>query len=134
MMKVSDLMVTDLAVVNQDSSVREAVVLLADARVHAMPVVDRRGRLVGVLSSSDIVQTTAEHRSAGAADDMFDDTVVQDIMTAPPKTIGPDADVRAAAQEMLRLDVHRLFVVHQAELLGVVAQSDIVRAVADGRL
>jgi CBS domain-containing protein len=35
---------------------------------------------------------------------------------------------------MLRLDVHRLFVVHQAELLGVVAQSDIVRAVADGRL
>jgi len=59
-MKVADLMVTDLAVVNQDISIREAVIQLADARVHAMPVVDRRDRLVGVLSSSDIVQPTAD--------------------------------------------------------------------------
>jgi CBS domain-containing protein len=133
-MKVSELMVTELAVVNEDISIREAVIQLADARVHAMPVVDRRGRLLGVLSSSDIVQTTAERRTAGDTDEMFDDMVVGDIMTTPPKTIGPDEDVRAAAQEMLRLDVHRLFVVQQKDLLGVVAQSDIVRAVADNRL
>ncbi len=133
-MKVSDLMVADLAVVNEDISIREAVIQLADARVHAMPVVDRRGRLVGVLSSSDIVQTAAEQRSAGDTDAMFDDMMVRDIMTTPPKTSGPDEDVRAAAQRMLQLDVHRLFMVQQAELLGVIAQSDIVRAVADGRL
>jgi CBS domain-containing protein len=133
-MNVTDLMVTDLAVVNEDVSVQEAVIQLADARVHAMPVVDRRGRLVGVLSSSDIVQTTAERRSAGGADEIFEDTVVSDIMTTPPKTIGPDEDVRIAAQLMLRLDVHRLFVVRDTELVGVIAQSDIVRAVADSRL
>jgi len=127
-------MVTDLAVVNQDISIREAVIQLADARVHAMPVVDRRDRLVGVLSSSDIVQTTAERRSAGDTDEMLDDTVVRDIMTTPPKTIGPGEDVRAAAKQMLQLDVHRLFVVQKTDLLGVIAQSDIVRAVADGRL
>ena len=96
-------------------------------------MVDRRGRLVGVLSSSDIVQTTAERRSAGDTDEMFVDTVVRDIMTTPPKTIGPDEDVRAAARQMLALDVHRLFVVQQTELVGVIAQSDIVRAVADGK-
>ena len=133
-MKVSELMVTELAVVNEDVSIREAVIQLADARVHAMPVVDRRGRIVGVLSSSDIVQTTAERRSAGDTDEMLDDMVVGDIMTTPPKTIAPDASVRAAAQQMLHLDVHRLFVVQQKDLLGVIAQSDIVRAVADDRL
>lgn len=133
-MKVADLMVTDLAVVNGDISVQEAVIQLADARVHAMPVVDRRGRLVGVLSSSDIVQTTAERRSAGGSDEIFEDTVVGDIMTTPPKTVGPDEDVRTAAQLMLQLDVHRLFVVQDTELLGVIAQSDIVRAVAGGRI
>lgn len=133
-MKVADLMVVDLAVVNGDISIQEAVIQLADARVHAMPVVDRRGRLVGVLSSSDIVQTTAERRSAGGSDEIFEDTVVGDIMTTPPKTVGPDEDVRTAAQLMLQLDVHRLFVVQGTELLGVLAQSDIVRAVADGRL
>jgi len=90
--------------------------------------------LAGVLSSSDIVQTTAERRSAGDTDEMLDDTVVRDIMTTPPKTIGPGEDVRAAAKQMLQLDVHRLFVVQKTDLLGVIAQSDIVRAVADGRL
>ncbi len=133
-MKVADLMVSDLAVVNEDITIQDAVIHLADARVHALPVVDRRGRLVGVLSSSDIVQTTAERRSAGGSDEIFEDTVVRDIMTTPPKTIGPDDDVRVAAQKMLQLDVHRLFVVQRSELLGVIAQSDIVRAVADGRL
>jgi CBS domain-containing protein len=39
-----------------------------------------------------------------------------------------------AAQEMLYLDVHRLLVVKGEKLLGVISQSDIVRAVASGRL
>lgn len=133
-MRVADLMATKLTVINQDTTIQEAVMQLADAHVHALPVVDRRGRLVGVLSSSDIVQTTAERTSAGEADEMFDDTIVRDIMTTPPKTIGPEEDVRTAAQQMLHLDVHRLFVVQQSALLGVIAQTDIVRAVADGRL
>lgn len=133
-MKVADLMVTDLTVVNEDVTIREAVIKLADAHVHAVPVVDRRGRLVGVLSSSDIVQTTAEHTNDSDSEKLFADTIVRDIMTTPPKTIGPNEDVRTAARQMLHLDVHRLFVIEKAELLGVIAQSDIVRAVADGQI
>jgi CBS domain-containing protein len=133
-MNVASLMITDLTVVHQDVLVQEAVMQLADAHVHAVPVVDRRGRLVGVLSSSDIVQATAERSSSGDGEEFFEDTTVRDIMTTPPKTIGPDADVRLAAKQMLELDVHRLFVVSADELLGVVAQSDIVRAVAEGRI
>jgi len=133
-MKVADLMVTDLTVVNEDVAIREAVIKLADAHVHAVPVVDRRGRLVGVLSSSDIVQTTAEHTNDSDSEELFADTIVRDIMTTPPKTIGPNEDVRTAARQMLHLDVHRLFVIEKTELLGVIAQSDIVRAVADGQI
>ena len=60
--------------------------------------------------------------------------MVRDAMTTPPRTISPQADIREAAQQMLHLDVHRLFVVDGDELVGVIAQSDIVRAVATGRL
>ncbi|MDH3455412.1 MAG: CBS domain-containing protein [Gemmatimonadota bacterium] len=133
-MKVADLMARDLTVVNQDITIQEAVVQLADAQVHGVPVVNRRGRLVGVLSSSDIVQTTAERTSGGDADELFDDTLVRDIMTTPPKTVAPTEDVRTAAKHMLELDVHRLFVIEGDSLVGVIAQSDIVRAVADGTI
>jgi CBS domain-containing protein len=133
-MTVAELMIRDLTVVNEDITIQEAVVHLADAKVHGVPVVNRRGRLVGVLSSSDIVQTTAERTSGGDVDELFDDTLVRDIMTTPPQTVAPTKDVRAAAQQMLHLDVHRLFVVEGETLVGVIAQSDIVRAVADGRI
>ena len=47
-MRVADVMKTDLAVINEDVAIRSAVVLIADAHVLGVPVVDRRGRLVGV--------------------------------------------------------------------------------------
>ncbi len=129
-MRVSDLMKTELAVVNEDASVAEAIVELADAHVHGVPVLDRRERIVGVLSSSDILQTAAESEGARR----FDQMLVRDIMTTPPQTLGPDEDIKNAAQLMLELDVHRLFVEKDRELVGVIAQSDIVRALATGKL
>ncbi|NIM49795.1 MAG: CBS domain-containing protein [Gemmatimonadales bacterium] len=133
-MKVADLMITDLAVVNEDITMAEAMVQLADARVHGVPVVNRRGRIVGVLSSSDILQTAAEGASAGEGYARFGQTLVRDIMTPRPQTISPNADVKNAAQRMLEENVHRLFVVKGSELVGVISHSDIVRAVATGKL
>ena len=133
-MKVSDVMVTELAVVNEDVTLAEAVVSLADAHVHGAPVLDRRGRLVGVLSSSDILQAAAESSSAGAGERFLAQTLVRDMMTTPPRTIGPDEDIKVAAQKMLELDIHRLFVVRGSDMLGVISQSDIVRALAVGDL
>jgi CBS domain-containing protein len=133
-MKVADVMVTELAVVNEDVPLAEAVMSLADAHVHGAPVLDRRGRLVGVLSSSDILLAAAESSAAGSGEQFLAQTLVRDMMTTPPRTIGPDEDVKVAAQKMLELDIHRLFVVRGSDMLGVISQSDIVRALAVGEL
>jgi CBS domain-containing protein len=55
-------------------------------------------------------------------------------MTAHPQTAEPDDEVKEAAQRMLYLEVHRLFVVYDGELVGVISQSDIVRAVATAKI
>jgi CBS domain-containing protein len=55
-------------------------------------------------------------------------------MTPFPLTISPESDVKAAAQEMLNADVHRLYVTTDQQLVGVISMSDIVRAVAAGVL
>lgn len=132
-MRVSDLMQSNLVTVPADGMVSEAVIALADSHVTGLPVVDAAGRLVGVLSTSDILTALAE-RDPSEESALFEGTLVRDLMTPKPMTIAPQASVREAAQQMLYANVHRLFVERDGELLGVVSQSDVVRAVANARV
>lgn len=128
--KVADIMRTNLQTANPDTSIHEAITTLADAHVLGLPIIDRDGRLVGVLSASDVLDRLAEAADADERERLFRHSVVRDLMTPNPVTIRPDADVKDAAQEMLYLEVHRLFVVDAEKLVGIVSQSDVVRAVA----
>lgn len=129
-MKVADLMQTDLKTVTPGTSVAEAVLVIADHHVSALPVVERRGQIVGVLSTSDILNAAAETASPEEREELFEHTLVREIMTPRARTIGIDADVKEAAQQMLYLEIHRLFVEEDGKLVGVISQSDVVRAVA----
>ena len=133
-MKVADLMETDLQVVQEDLTVAEAVVTLAEGHIRGLPVVDRHNRMVGVLSSSDVLEAAAECADAEERNALFERTIVAEVMTPRPKTISPDAEVKEAAKQMLELEVHRLFVERRGELVGVISQSDIVRAVATAKI
>ncbi len=125
-MKVAELMQTNLKTVSADATIADAVVELTEARVSALPVVDRFGRAVGVLSTREILKAEGERLDAG--------TCVIEIMAAWPTTIDPDLDVRQAAQEMLYLNVQRLFVEYDGALVGVISQTDIVGAVATAKV
>ncbi len=133
-MRVAELMETDLKVLADDATVGEAVATLADSHVSAVPVLDHKRRFVGVLSTTDVLQAEAECTSAEERERLFQDTLVREIMTTTPQTVEPDDHVKDVAQRMLYLEVHRLFVVYEGELVGVVSQSDIVRAVATAKL
>ncbi len=133
-MQVADLMNEDLQMASEDITVAEAVVTFAEGHIHGLPVVNYKHQMVGVLSTSDVLEAAAECADAEERNALFEKTLVGEIMTSRPRTISPDADVKNAAQQMLQLDVHRLFVEQGGELVGVIAQSDIVRAVATAKL
>lgn len=132
-MKVAELMRTDVKTIGPDATIAEAVELLAEGHVSGLPVVDKHDRIVGVLSSSDILEAEAEATGA-ERDRLFDNTTVAELMTATPHLTTPDLDIREAAQQMLYLDVHRLFVEQNGALVGVISQSDLVRALATSRV
>ena len=133
-MRVADLMHTNLKTATPDDTLGDAVVELVDGHVSALPVVDARGRLVGVLSTTDVLTAIAEAEGSEARARLFADTLVREVMTARSLTIEPTETIAQAAREMLYLDVHRLFVVQDGELLGVISQTDIVGAVATQRV
>jgi CBS domain-containing protein len=132
--RVAELMQKDVKAVRPDVSVADVIASLADAHVSGVPVVDRHGQMLGVISSSDVMVQEAEADDTEARTTLLESTMAQDIMTPHPLTIDPNADVREAAREMLYAEVHRLFVVEHGKLVGVISTSDIVRGVATGKL
>jgi CBS domain-containing protein len=123
---VVDLMAGDPIVVGPDLAVAEVAQILADYDVRGLPVVDADGRLVGVVSQTDLVSLWASSVESSS----WPGLVVRDVMTKPALTIRGSASLRQAAQAMTNGHVHRLVVVgDDAETaLGVISDSDLVRA------
>lgn len=133
-MRVAEIMETNVRAIAPDATVAELVQDLADLHVSGLPVVNPDGRVVGVVSATDVLQAGAEQDDPVARRRLFERTTVRDIMTSNPYMIEPDADVREAAKQMLYADVHRLFVQEGGRLVGVVSQTDVAHAVGTGRL
>ncbi len=133
-MTVAELMQGNVRTVGSESSIAEAVVSLADGHVSGMPVVDGSGKVVGVVSTTDVLAAEAEAEDPIARRVLFENTPVREIMTPRPFTIAPDEDIREAARQMLYADVHRLFVAEGDQIVGIITTTDIVRAVATGKL
>lgn len=132
-MRVAELMTPKVRSISADASVAEAVQVMADGHVSALPVLQGTA-VVGVVSTTDILQAQAEVEDRRARTMLFEQTPVGDLMTRDPLTIEPDADVRDAARQMLYADVHRLFVIDHGRLVGVLSQTDIAQAVGSGRV
>jgi predicted transcriptional regulator len=134
-MKVAELMQPNVRTINSDASVAEVVLSLADGHISGLPVVDKGGRIIGVVSATDVLTAEAEaEESSTVGQALMQETSVRDIMTPRPYTVAPDEDVREAARQMLYAEVHRLFVAEGDRLVGVLSTTDIVRAVATGKL
>ena len=181
MLTVRDLMTTDVATVDPDLTLREAVELFNTRHVSGVPVMAGR-RLVGVLSASDVlvfegatpgVPTArpameleewdeptewieGEEAPAAFFSDQWSDAgadvlerfaevsgpewdrlaehTVAEAMTPSLCSVAPFVDVYTAAEYMLRAGVHRLIVMDEGRLVGVLSSMDIVRAVAQHRL
>ena len=133
-MRVRELMQSGVKTIELDATVNDAVATLTECHISALPVVDRMGRMVGVISSTDILISEVEARDAQAREALFENTPVRDIMTPRPLTVSPKAEVKEAAQQMLYADIHRLFVTEGDRVVGVISTTDIARALATGGL
>lgn len=109
----------DIVSVEAETPVREAVALLAEKRIGAMPVLEGE-RVAGVMSERDIIYCLS---SDGAA---ILDWPVSRVMTAPAITIEPAVPVLAALSQMTKRRIRHLPVVDGGRLIGFVSIGDLV--------
>ena len=102
------------------ATVREAVALLAEKRIGALPVV-KDGAIAGIFSERDVV-----YRLAAVGPAMLDGPV-GDVMTAPAITVDPATDVLEALGLMTRRRIRHLPVVGDGTMIGFVSIGDLVK-------
>jgi len=121
-----DIMTADATYCSADSTAAEAARKMADENVGAVPVCDTDGRLCGVVTDRDlavkIVATGQDPASVRLADLVDGGEVV---------TIGADDSVEEAIRTMKDHAVRRLPVIDGTDLVGMVSQADIARAMPD---
>jgi len=101
-------------------SVRDAVALLSERRIGALPVLDG-GSVIGIFSERDLI-----YKLAGSGLDALD-SQVRSVMTSPAVTVEPDTSVLAALSLMTRRRIRHLPVIEQGQLTGFVSIGDLVK-------
>jgi CBS domain-containing protein len=119
---IADVMSENLATVDADQTVAEAAKMMSTHDISCVVVV-ANGAAVGVLTEKDLVKyaVDTEHKPS--------QTPVAQVMSAPVQCVSPGCSVLSANQKMSALRLRRLVVVDGKTPLGVVSQSDIMRAI-----
>ncbi|HTJ94939.1 MAG TPA: CBS domain-containing protein [Pararobbsia sp.] len=119
-MKVKDLMTTDVKRCSPETNLAAAAKIMWEGDCGAVPVVDDRDHVVGVITDRDIcIAAATRPRTEG-------EILVRDVISKTPYTCAPGDDVRSALETMKSRKVRRLPVVEQGgRLAGILSIHDI---------
>jgi len=142
-MQAQDVMTTRVATIGAGASVREAARLMHERGVSALPVLNDKARVIGMVSEGDLVRrreldTETEGSwwlvalAQGAARDYLNThgTTVRDVMTRPVIGVRPSASLKQIARLLHRRGIKRVPVLDAGRLVGIVSRADLVRQLA----
>ena len=150
MLKVKDIMTTELITVSPDTEIAYAANLLIEKRINGLPVVDDGGTLIGILCQSDLIAQQKKLPTPSLFTIMdgyiplislkgiekelqkIAATTVYQAMTPNPVTVTPETGIEAVAALMVDSGFHSLPVMDQGKLMGIVGKEDILRTLIPG--
>ena len=156
-----DIMKRNVFKLEPTATIEEAVTAFSEIQIGGAPVVDRGGKLLGVISASDIARP--ENMRAGKVDvqrgdytmgdaspdddgsydeevvfamedyspDVLAGTTVADLMSTDLVTVPPDATLKQVCAQLVKEHAHRVMVVERGKLVGIVSSLDVARCVAE---
>ncbi len=130
-MRVREVMTGALVTVHPETPVFAARHLMVERRIRHLLVTDPTGGLLGIVTDRDIrlsLPSQATSLSVWEMNYLLTKLEVSAVMTKAIVTIGPDDTVSAAARLMLDRTIGALPVLDDGHLLGIVTESDVLRA------
>jgi CBS domain-containing protein len=148
-MQARDVMVSPAITASRTATVREVAKMLLEKRISAVPVVDDAGKLIGIVTESDLMRRAEVgteypcswwvHFLAGdamvAADYVKSHaTRIEDVMTSDVVTAAPETPLHEIASLFEENRIKRVPIVDKAgNLVGIVSRANLIQVVASAR-
>jgi CBS domain-containing protein len=147
MLKARDIMTKDVVTVTPDTEITQAAKLLLENHFNGLPVVDDRGKLIGIICQDDLIVQQkrlplpslftffdgliplTSYRSLEKEVEKIVATTVSQAMTVDPITIDPDASLEDIATLMVNNNIHTLPVLDSGRLVGIIGKEDVLRTI-----
>jgi CBS domain-containing protein len=150
MLRAKDIMTKEVITVYPDTEITHAAHLLLHNHISGLPVVDKEGRLKGIICQSDLIAQqrkiplpsffilldgtiplTSSRHIAKEVKKMAAITVAE-AMTPKPITVDPEAALEDIATVMVKHNIHTLPVLDDGRLVGIIGKEDILRTLMPG--
>lgn len=145
MYTAEDIMTRKVIVVHPETEIVQAARLLLEHHINGLPVVDREGRLEGMICQDDLVTQqkkipvpsyfilldsliplSSQKEIEKALKKMAAITVAE-AMSTDPITVGPATDLEEIATLMVKHNIHTIPVLDQGKLVGIIGKEDILK-------
>jgi CBS domain-containing protein len=140
-MLVEDVMTTNVITVGKFENVLAVADILASRNISGIPVVDKQGKAIGIITQADILSVVGvrkDHTFKDLLKHMLGEPfperkmgdIVGDIMTSPVLTTSPQTNIAEVVRIMDEKKIRRLLVVdEEKKLVGIISRADILKAV-----
>lgn len=143
-----DIMTTKVITVTADVGIKEAAKIMVDNHIGGAPVVDDQGRLVGLVTESDLISQDVKIHFPSyihlldsyiflSSQRHFEETLkraaaakVGELMSVEVVSVDPERPVEDIATLMVEKHVGRVPVVQESRIVGIITKGDIVRTLS----
>ena len=129
-MLVGSRMTPDPITISDDAAIDDALKLMRDKNIRRLPVVDKKGKLVGIVAEKDVLYASPSPATSLSIHEihyLVSRIKVSEIMTKNVITVTDDTPLEEAARVMADNQIGALPVVHDGELRGIITETDLFK-------
>lgn len=133
-MFVKEFMTPEPITITPDTAVPAALRLMSDKKIRRLPVVDKHGKLVGIVSDKDLLHASPSPATSLAIweiTDLMSKLKVEKVMTRNVITVTEGTPLEEAALIMADKRIGSLLIMRDKELVGIITESDLFRVLLD---
>ena len=133
-MLIKDRMTRSPITAPPEMPMQEALKLMRERGIRRLPVVDKKGKLVGIVSDRDLLHASpsdATSLSVWELNYLLSKVTLKELMTTPVITVTPETPVQEAARIMAEMKIGGLPVVEAGKVIGIITETDLFRVLLE---